>query len=118
MREIPMSRIFLATVFLLLALNAGSGHAADSPVIATDARLEKLADGFKFTEGPAADGDGNVFFTDQPNDRILSGVATASSPLSCDLAAAPMASASMPRGISGPAPMRRTSCGASIPRVT
>ena len=31
---------------------------------------EKLADGFAFTEGPAADSAGNVYFTDQPNDRI------------------------------------------------
>lgn len=35
------------------------------------ARLEKLADGFLFTEGPTADAGGNIFFTDQPNDRIL-----------------------------------------------
>ena len=34
-------------------------------------KLEKLADGFEFTEGPACDADGNVFFTDQPNNRIL-----------------------------------------------
>ena len=40
-------------------------------VLAPGAKLEKLADGFKFTEGPATDADGNVFFTDQPNDRIL-----------------------------------------------
>jgi len=40
-------------------------------VIAPGATLEKLAGGFKFTEGPAADAQGNVFFTDQPNDRIL-----------------------------------------------
>ena len=33
--------------------------------------VEKLADGFAFTEGPAADAKGNVLFTDQPNDRIL-----------------------------------------------
>ncbi|MDR2679610.1 MAG: SMP-30/gluconolactonase/LRE family protein, partial [Tannerella sp.] len=26
---------------------------------------------FRFTEGPAVDKDGNVYFTDQPNDRIL-----------------------------------------------
>ena len=31
----------------------------------------KLADGFLFTEGPAADSKGNVYFTDQPNDRIM-----------------------------------------------
>ena len=33
-------------------------------------QLVSLADGFSFTEGPAADRRGNVFFTDQPNDRI------------------------------------------------
>ena len=44
---------------------------ADTNIIAEGATLEKLADGFIFTEGPASDKDGNVFFTDQPNDRIL-----------------------------------------------
>jgi len=33
-------------------------------------QLVKLGDGFRFTEGPAVDREGNVFFTDQPNDRI------------------------------------------------
>jgi len=32
--------------------------------------LTTLATGFGFTEGPAVDRHGNVFFTDQPNDRI------------------------------------------------
>jgi len=40
-------------------------------IIAPGAKVEKLADGFRFTEGPACDAKGNVFFTDQPNDRIL-----------------------------------------------
>jgi gluconolactonase len=35
------------------------------------AKVEKLAGDFSFTEGPTADAAGNVFFTDQPNDRIL-----------------------------------------------
>jgi gluconolactonase len=43
---------------------------AASPV-APGAKVEKLAGGFKFTEGPAPDADGNVYFTDQPNDKIL-----------------------------------------------
>jgi gluconolactonase len=47
-----------------------TAFAADSPV-APGAKLEKLAGDFKFTEGPACDAEGNVFFTDQPNDRIL-----------------------------------------------
>lgn len=33
--------------------------------------MEKLASGFSFTEGPTCDQTGNIFFTDQPNDRIL-----------------------------------------------
>lgn len=44
--------------------------AAERGITAPGAKLEKLADGFKFTEGPAADAEGNVYFTDQPNDRI------------------------------------------------
>lgn len=40
-------------------------------VVAPGARLEKLAGGFDFTEGPTCDTHGNLFFTDQPNDRIL-----------------------------------------------
>lgn len=39
-------------------------------ITAPGARLEKVAGGFEFTEGPASDAAGNVFFTDQPNDRI------------------------------------------------
>jgi len=44
--------------------------AAAEGVLAPGAKVERLAGGFKFTEGPAADKDGNVFFTDQPEDRI------------------------------------------------
>ena len=40
-------------------------------VLAPGAKVEKLAGGFEFTEGPASDADGNVYFTDQPNDRIV-----------------------------------------------
>jgi gluconolactonase len=45
--------------------------AAESKIIAPGATLQTLAGDFAFTEGPACDGGGNVFFTDQPNDRIL-----------------------------------------------
>jgi gluconolactonase len=59
-----------------LLLTTGPTFAADSSIIAPGATLEKLAEGYAFTEGPAADGDGNVFFTDAPNDRIVKWSAT------------------------------------------
>jgi gluconolactonase len=40
-------------------------------VVVPGARVEKLVGGFDFTEGPTCDAQGTVFFTDQPNDRIL-----------------------------------------------
>lgn len=40
-------------------------------LIAKDAVLTKLSDQYSFTEGPAGDKKGNVFFTDQPNNRII-----------------------------------------------
>lgn len=55
----------------VLWLTTGSIFAADSPVIAPGAKLENLGEGYSFTEGPSADRDGNVFFTDSPNDRIV-----------------------------------------------
>ena len=41
-----------------------------SSVVAPEARVKKLAGGFRFTEGPATDAQGNIFFTDIPNNRI------------------------------------------------
>ena len=45
--------------------------AEQTGIIAPGAEVQQLADEFKFTEGPAADAKGDVYFTDQPNDRIL-----------------------------------------------
>jgi gluconolactonase len=42
-----------------------------SEILKPGASLVKLAGEFSFTEGPAADKAGNVYFTDQPNDRIM-----------------------------------------------
>ena len=61
-------------VSLLLPVFAGSLSGAELP-IAPGAALTLVADGFKFTEGPAADPKGDVYFTDQPNDRILKWIA-------------------------------------------
>jgi gluconolactonase len=42
----------------------------DGP-IAVGAKVEKLADGFIFTEGSTTDAQGNIFFVDQDNNRIM-----------------------------------------------
>ena len=34
-------------------------------------KLDTLARDFAFSEGPAVDKQGNIFFTDQPNDKIF-----------------------------------------------
>jgi len=43
----------------------------EKPLIAEGSTLTLVSDEYKFTEGPASDLEGNVYFTDQPNDRIL-----------------------------------------------
>ena len=45
-----------------------AGRAAD--LVAPGAKPAKLAGGFKFTEGPAVAANGDVYFTDIPNNRI------------------------------------------------
>lgn len=56
--------------FLFPSLLAFASLHAQIPT-APGAELKLVADGYKFTEGPAADPKGDVYFTDQPNDRIL-----------------------------------------------
>ncbi|OAI50715.1 gluconolactonase [Planctomycetaceae bacterium SCGC AG-212-F19] len=40
------------------------------PGVGPTGKIVKLHTGFKFTEGPAADRDGNLYFSDIPNERI------------------------------------------------
>ena len=58
-------------VGVMLTLSTGGFTAEGAPVIADGAQLQRLVTGLSFTEGPAVDAAGNVFFTDQPNDRIM-----------------------------------------------
>ena len=60
-----------AACFALTWLGAAVARPAETSILAPGATLEKLSGGFEFTEGPASDAKGNVYFTDQPNDRIL-----------------------------------------------
>jgi gluconolactonase len=43
----------------------------DASIVKNEAKLLKIGSGFIFTEGPAVDKMGNVFFTDQPNNTIV-----------------------------------------------
>jgi gluconolactonase len=61
--------LLLAASLFFIVFSA-TGQTAKK-LIAPGARPEKLAGGFSFTEGPAVDAKGNVYFTDQPNNKIL-----------------------------------------------
>jgi gluconolactonase len=63
---------FIPTIFCLLFTFLGYAQIEDKKnLVAKNAQVEKLGDGYSFTEGPAVDRPGNVFFTDQPNNKII-----------------------------------------------
>jgi gluconolactonase len=64
-------RSLFPTVASILLTFGGVAQADDSGLLAPGAKVEQLSEGYLFTEGPAVDREGNVFFTDQPNDRIV-----------------------------------------------
>lgn len=66
-----MKLLLLLSIAAAIAVPLAAETNLSSRVVAPRATLEKLAGGFQFTEGPTCDKDGNVFFTDQPNNRIM-----------------------------------------------
>jgi len=65
-----MSRKQYGLIALVFVAAVGGCSDEKASVVAEGAKVGKLAGGFKFTEGPAADAEGNIFFTDIPNNRI------------------------------------------------
>ena len=59
----------IATALLCLSIISCSSQS--NTLIADGAALIQVSNAFSFTEGPASDKEGNVYFTDQPNDKIL-----------------------------------------------
>jgi len=57
-------------ILLFLAAAAWPSVGSAANLIAPGAKPVKLAGGFKFTEGPAVAANGDVYFTDIPNNRI------------------------------------------------
>ncbi len=66
-----MPKNIISFAFFFLIGFSSSGGQKHKSIIAQGAKPEKLAGGFSFTEGPAVDKQGNIFFTDQPNNKIL-----------------------------------------------
>lgn len=69
-------RQFSTAVFSAFALNACGGTTSESASrssaspIAEGSTIQRAAGGFRFTEGPAADRTGNIFFSDLSRSRI------------------------------------------------
>ena len=63
--------IIISVTALLLPFSLSAQIMDSKSIVAPGAQVEKLGDGYKFTEGPVADKEGNVFFTDQPNNKII-----------------------------------------------
>jgi gluconolactonase len=70
-RFAPFISTVCASILLAMGTATNAHGQTKENVVAPGATLQLLGDGFKFTEGPAADKEGNVYFTDQPNDRIM-----------------------------------------------
>ncbi|MCC2669873.1 MAG: gnl 2 [Armatimonadetes bacterium] len=71
MSRLPFLSITAAGAAVWLVALASPGQAAGGAILASGAKLQKVASGCKFTEGPAYDGKGNLYFSDGPNDRIM-----------------------------------------------
>ena len=65
-----LTTLFVTTM-ILNVLPGQDKASSKGRIVAKDAKPVLVSSNFTFTEGPAADKDGNVFFTDQPNDRIM-----------------------------------------------
>jgi len=61
----------ILSFFIIFIGSISCNSAQQKDIVQEGASLEKLAGDFEFTEGPASDSKGNVYFTDQPNDRIM-----------------------------------------------
>jgi gluconolactonase len=63
-KTLGLAAFMLASSFTFAQIEDKKG------IVAKGAQLVKVQDGFSFTEGPAINRMGDVFFTDQPNDKI------------------------------------------------
>lgn len=70
-----MEKVFLAKIQLIvtcaiLYAMAGYSQSNSNAIVAEGVTPQLVSDAFSFTEGPAVDAKGDVYFTDQPNNSI------------------------------------------------
>src|SRR5215467_13353117 len=64
-------RFFVPLIITIVCSLQGFSQTNDTAgILAPGAKLILIDSSFGFTEGPATDKKGNIFFTDQPNDKI------------------------------------------------
>jgi gluconolactonase len=62
--------VFVSFFLLFLAGCTENADLSKEDLVESGATIQKLAGGFKYTEGPAVDAEGNVYFSDIRNNRI------------------------------------------------
>jgi len=65
-----MMRVISMAVLIYSAIISTAFAQDSASLIADNAQLKRISNQFAFTEGPAVDKKGNIFFTDQPNNKI------------------------------------------------
>tara|TARA_R110002153_G_scaffold164504_1_gene317015 strand:- start:1439 stop:2347 length:909 start_codon:yes stop_codon:yes gene_type:complete len=60
---------FITTVICSISIISCKSQSVG--LVADGAELNQISNKYSFTEGPASDKNGNVYFTDQPNDKII-----------------------------------------------
>ena len=66
--RLSYSRLLLSCT--ILCVMAACAQTQSNDIVAEGEEPVRVSDSYSFTEGPAADVRGDVFFTDQPNNKI------------------------------------------------
>ena len=69
MKQRLSNSLFMLACTFLCVMSACS-PAQSNDIVAEGETPVRVADSYSFTEGPAVDAKGDVYFTDQPNNRI------------------------------------------------
>jgi gluconolactonase len=67
---LSIAGIIAGTSAQTIPMSGNTTSKATGNIIAEHATLQLISNQFRFTEGPATDKKGNVYFTDQPNNKI------------------------------------------------